>query len=139
MNKPGLYLCIYSGKEYLVNIQGINPCLRITSVLDLTKFKNEAKFSGSKVLIKEIEDNLDKCMFKYVSFSTEIIIENEVSEIPVNTGNLNSYQLEKYKQRYLSNNLSETDLQVFIMKDTGASATIARSIAHDIKLQIKKG
>ena len=50
MNKPGLYLCIYNGKEYLVNIQGINPCLRITSILDLNKFKNDGKFSGSKPL-----------------------------------------------------------------------------------------
>ena len=79
MNKPGLYLCIYNGKEYLVNIQGINPCLRITSILDLNKFKNDGKFSGSKPLIKEIEENLDKCMFKYVSFSTEVIIEKEIT------------------------------------------------------------
>lgn len=137
MNKPGLYLCIYNGKEYLVNIQGINPCLRITSILDLNKFKNDGKFSGSKPLIKEIEENLDKCMFKYVSFSTEVIIEKEIISEQVNIGNISSYQIEQYKQRYLNNGLSETDLQVFIMKDARVSPAIARTICHEVRLQIK--
>lgn len=137
MNKPGLYLCIYNGKEYLVNIQGINPCLRITSILDLSKFKNDGKFSGSKPLIKEIEENLDKCMFKYVSFSTEVIIEKTITSEQVNIGNISSYQIEKYKQRYLNNGLSETDLQVFIMKDARVSPAIARSISNEVRLQIK--
>lgn len=137
MNKPGLYLCIYNGKEYLVNIQGINPCLRITSILDLNKFKNDGKFSGSKPLIKEIEENLDKCMFKYVSFSTEVIIEKEITSEQINIGNISSYQIEKYKQRYLNNGLSETDLQVFIMKDARVSPAIARTICHEVRLQIK--
>ena len=137
MNKPGLYLCIYNGKEYLVNIQGINPCLRITSILDLNKFKNDGKFSGSKPLIKEIEENLDKCMFKHVSFSTEVIIEKEITSEQINIGNISSYQIEKYKQRYLNNGLSETDLQVFIMKDARVSPAIARTICHEVRLQIK--
>lgn len=137
MNKPGLYLCIYNGKEYLVNIQGINPCLRITSILDLSKFKNDGKFSGSKPLIKEIEENLDKCMFKYVSFSTEVIIEKTITSEQVNISNISSYQIEKYKQRYLNNGLSETDLQVFIMKDARVSPAIARSISNEVRLQIK--
>ena len=137
MNKPGLYLCIYADKEYLVNVQGINPCLRIISILDLTKFKNGTGLNGSKSLIKEIEDNLDKCTFKYVSFSTEIILEKEV---PIESDvDVSSYKIEKYRQYYLNNGLSESKLQVFILKDMATTSSIARSIARDVKLQVKRG
>ena len=76
-------------------------------------------------------------MFKYVSFSTEVIIEKEITSEQINIGNISSYQIEKYKQRYLNNGLSETDLQVFIMKDARVSPAIARTICHEVRLQIK--
>lgn len=139
MNKPGLYLCVYSGNEYLVNVQGLMPCMRITSILDLNKFKSESKFSGSKVLIKEIEENLDQCTFRYVTFNAEVVIEQSQVETTVTNGNLNGYQIEKYKQYYLTNGCSENKLQVFIMKDLNTTATIARGIASEIKVTIKKG
>ena len=139
MNKPGLYLCIYSGKEYIVNVQGLIPCMRITSILDLNKFKKESKFSGSKTLIKEIEENLDRCTFKFVNFSTEVVIETEPTEITQISGNIATYQIEKYKQYYMSNDLSESRLTVFVMKDLKTSPSIARSIAREVKQLIKKG
>ena len=140
MNKPGLYLCVYSGKEYLVNIQGLMPCMRITSILDLQKFNKEGKFAGSKSLIKEIEENLDRCTFKYVTFGTECIVKESTTEVPtLVSDSIAGWQVEKFKQYYLNNELSENKLTVFIMKDLRISHSIARSITSEIKQLIKKG
>lgn len=134
LKQKGLYIAedLTTHEQYLVNIEGKSPMLRVINAISISDFKHGATKAANPI---KIEDNVDNMTWTPLEF--KIAIKPTKREIKAHLEDYKSLEKNHDKYRQMIEDGKESEIATDICCNENVSIEVALEIVKQFKLSLK--
>lgn len=134
LKQKGLYIAedLNTHEQYLVNVEGKSPMLRVVNAISISDFKHGAVKNANPT---KIEDNVDN--MTWTPLELKIAIKPTKKEIKTHLEDYKSLEKNHDKYRQMLEDGKESEIATDICCNEDVSIEVALEIVKQFKLSLK--